>query len=362
MRESKIINSKKSNKEKRKRRKKAVSKERLEFFIVRNKFESAKPDIIPTSQIIKRFNLNYSLTYNLIKDARKSGIFKISLNQPEISKLEDELKVLLSKPHKKLKDLFIAEIDNQEQDLSRALSEAASFYINRLIKNVTIIVISGGATVYSWTSSFKPYNSTKEESSIEICPINADLKTIPEVVHASINADRVYKHFLKTPGYRYENVTLNKFDITEITERSYVNFHMSKCENCKHILEKIKKSDMIITGIEDLNTESTFWQVLKHYDIDPSKLKDKGIVGNVAFRAFTLDGKIIPTGLEKYLISINPTEMRLISNKKIRKYFIGIAGGLDKVNAIIGAARSGLINILITDEITAKELKKRLTI
>jgi DNA-binding transcriptional regulator LsrR (DeoR family) len=38
---------------------------------------------------------------------------------------------------------------------------------------------------------------------------------------------------------------------------------------------------------------------------------------------------------------------------------IGIAGGLNKVEAILGALRGGYIKILITDELTALKIVER---
>jgi DNA-binding transcriptional regulator LsrR (DeoR family) len=40
------------------------------------------------------------------------------------------------------------------------------------------------------------------------------------------------------------------------------------------------------------------------------------------------------------------------------KRVVGVAGGVQKVNAILGALRGGLIDVLITDQRTAEALSK----
>ncbi|HEV8650498.1 MAG TPA: sugar-binding domain-containing protein [Actinomycetes bacterium] len=75
-----------------------------------------------------------------------------------------------------------------------------------------------------------------------------------------------------------------------------------------------------------------------------------GAVGDVVGRFFAEDGTPIHYADERRLLAILPERLRQIP------YVIGIAVGTDKARAIIGAARAGFINTLVTDTVTARSV------
>lgn len=77
--------------------------------------------------------------------------------------------------------------------------------------------------------------------------------------------------------------------------------------------------------------------------------------GDVAARLFDLDGKPILYEAEERLLGISREQLVLVPQR------IGVAVGTRKLDAIAAAARSGLVNVLVTDVITASALTARLT-
>ena len=71
-------------------------------------------------------------------------------------------------------------------------------------------------------------------------------------------------------------------------------------------------------------------------------------IGDIATRFFTEDGKL----LELY----ENTLCASVDNLKNAKTTVAIACGAEKISAIVGALRTGLVDVLVTDEHTAKEL------
>ena len=82
--------------------------------------------------------------------------------------------------------------------------------------------------------------------------------------------------------------------------------------------------------------------------LNPTYFKNNNglVVGDIATHFFNLDGKIINDNEKTLRVSVNE-----LKNAKEK---IAIAYGNDKVEAIVGALKTGLINTLITDEYTAK--------
>jgi len=73
-----------------------------------------------------------------------------------------------------------------------------------------------------------------------------------------------------------------------------------------------------------------------------------GGVGDILARPFDIEGRTIPTELLNRTIAIEPERLaraRLVA---------GVAGGPSKAQAILGALRTGVLSVLITDAAAAR--------
>jgi deoxyribonucleoside regulator len=86
---------------------------------------------------------------------------------------------------------------------------------------------------------------------------------------------------------------------------------------------------------------------------DTVKLKKAGAVGQICGRSFNARGQNCLDELDDRTIGLNLDQIRKIKHK------ICIAIGQEKVAAIIGASKSKLLNVLVTDESTAASLLKQ---
>ncbi|HEY9737445.1 MAG TPA: sugar-binding transcriptional regulator [Trichocoleus sp.] len=82
-------------------------------------------------------------------------------------------------------------------------------------------------------------------------------------------------------------------------------------------------------------------------DEEVTELIELGAVGEIAGWAYDLQGNLLQGGTNTRVASV-PLE------QPVKRLVIGIAGGLDKVEAILAALRGQLISGLITDEATAQ--------
>ena len=67
-------------------------------------------------------------------------------------------------------------------------------------------------------------------------------------------------------------------------------------------------------------------------------------------RFFAEDGTLIHYADEPQLLAISTDQLRRVP------HVIGIAVGIDKAKAVVGAARAGLISTLVTDTVTARAI------
>jgi DNA-binding transcriptional regulator LsrR (DeoR family) len=81
-----------------------------------------------------------------------------------------------------------------------------------------------------------------------------------------------------------------------------------------------------------------------------SMLYDAGAVGEISFRFFDRGGRQVITPLDERVIGISLQELRKADR------VMALAGGASKTEAIAGALRLGIIDILVTDKFTAARL------
>jgi DNA-binding transcriptional regulator LsrR (DeoR family) len=79
-------------------------------------------------------------------------------------------------------------------------------------------------------------------------------------------------------------------------------------------------------------------------------LRQKNAVGDILVRFFDKGGRLVESGLEKRVISMDLNQLSKVNRA------IGVAGGSRKYAGILGALKGHWINILITDRTTAEKL------
>lgn len=132
---------------------------------------------------------------------------------------------------------------------------------------------------------------------------------------------------------------------------------MLKDAFCKDInvvdtMETIDKCTTIIAGIGELKDDTLLFSSEDFNKEYVSNLLKSGCVGDIGFRWFDINGKIVDNKYDSRTMGYNV----LINENKAK--IIGIAGGSRKFEAILGALRGGFLDVLITDNVTAEKLAK----
>jgi DNA-binding transcriptional regulator LsrR (DeoR family) len=83
-------------------------------------------------------------------------------------------------------------------------------------------------------------------------------------------------------------------------------------------------------------------------DEDLSRLRERQAVGDIFAHFFDLQGRICDADLEERILGMSVSQLRGV------RASIGVAGGTHKTLAVLGALRGQLINVLITDDATAR--------
>ena len=82
-------------------------------------------------------------------------------------------------------------------------------------------------------------------------------------------------------------------------------------------------------------------------------MQHEGIVGDICGYFFDIEGRFRSTMFDNRAIGITPDELRRC------EYAIAIAGGPDKVIPLLGVLRTGVVNFVISDQVTVTRLLER---
>ncbi len=111
-----------------------------------------------------------------------------------------------------------------------------------------------------------------------------------------------------------------------------------------------KKCKKALFGVGDIGKGTLLSPKLVSTD-ELQKIKQLGAIGDILGHCFDKSGNFLDTDLEKRLVGIPMHMLRNIPER------IAVAGGQSKAQeAVQGLLRSGLITVLVTDEVAAKKL------
>ena len=87
---------------------------------------------------------------------------------------------------------------------------------------------------------------------------------------------------------------------------------------------------------------------------DRARLAAKGVAGDIAGHLFNLDGEVVSDDVTDRTIAVPIETLERVER------VIAVAAGPHKVTSLIGAARTGLVDTLVTDELTATAILETL--
>jgi DNA-binding transcriptional regulator LsrR (DeoR family) len=295
------------------------------------------------TEIAELLDLSQATISRLLKQAQHENIIRISVNAPPgtFPELEEELQ---NKYH--LKEVIISDCAREDDDLIlKEIGAAAAYYLENTIKPNDVVGISSwSATLLAMVDSMHPLPRPLDSQVIQIQVIqilggvgNPEAEThanhlttrLAALLHASAK-------FLPAPGVVGSPETLRV-----MLEDPFIH----------HALDSFDQVTLALVGIGALEPSkllASSGNIFSEQEVEMLRACDA--VGDICLRFFKADGAPVDTPLNDRVIS-----MRLDQLKRVRRT-VGIAGGSRKFEAIAGALRGGLINVLITDCFTARRL------
>ncbi|MCR4406349.1 MAG: sugar-binding transcriptional regulator [Anaerolineae bacterium] len=295
-------------------------------------------DGLTQQQVARELGISRPKVSRLLSQAREEGIVRINILDPfsEHSNLEKELVAAFG-----LRQAVVTTCAGVEAEiLRRRIGFAAAEFLACSLVEGQQIGIGWGPVLYSVVTSL----DVGRKVNIKVVPLVGGMGQIPPLFQANELARQLAEAF----GGAWQELYAPVFVGERVAREALV-----RLKDIQIVLQAWSALDWALVDVGHLEFQNQSSMFFAEY-IDSStlqQLKAAGAVGDLCGRFFNSGGE--PCGPEEGIVSISLEQLRALDG------VIGVAGGPEKVPAILGALRGGYLNVLITDEITAQTILAR---
>ncbi len=286
---------------------------------------------ITQREIAHHLRISQPKVARLIDKAQKTGIVKISITSPYRSCFEVEKKLRALFPF--LQDVLVVPSPVQGE-IFDTLGRAGAWYLERVLRDGDLVGIAWGRTLKQVASSIRHATVRNLRFVTLVGGLTSSASLNPYTI-----GEKLASIFEGECYYLYAPAVVENEEVR--------NFYLNERINRK-TLELARQAKWSLVGIGTVDARYSIYALTGFIDYHELELlRQKGAVGDIVGQFYDLQGRIVDTPLHGRTVAIPLLDIKAMHN------VIGIAGGMNKAEAILGALRGGYIKILITDEQTA---------
>ncbi|NPV80342.1 MAG: sugar-binding transcriptional regulator [Firmicutes bacterium] len=286
-------------------------------------------------EIAKEMGVSRSTISRSLKRAQEIGAVQIRVVDPyfECSSTVEALRTRFG-----LERAIVVPVSRQsDESIKRDIGSAGADYLIRVVRDGMVLGVAQGTTLEELVDAIKPRGSVR----LKVVQLVGSLGRSA----ASIDANELSRRIAE--AFRGEWYLL---PAPVVVESSSVRGALLREPAIRDILEMGRKADVALLGIGACDASSVMVQrgYLTVREVEAAKRA--GAVGDICGRFYDIQGRPCKSDFDDRTIGITLEDLRAIAKR------IGVAGGRGKAAAILGALRGRHINVLVTDEIAAREV------
>ena len=116
----------------------------------------------------------------------------------------------------------------------------------------------------------------------------------------------------------------------------------------RNILERARSAEVALVGVGNAREDSAVVTMGCFSDSEMRRLRDRGAVGDILGSFFDVDGHAVADGIGDRVVAIGRSDLERIP------CVVAVCSEKDKNEAILGALRTGMVNVLVTTLSTAR--------
>lgn len=280
-----------------------------------------------------RFKINRTLA-----DARRSGLVQIHINSDSIQEfgIATEIKKVFG-----LRDAIIVPTPEDRSRVHISVAAGLGWYISAALRDDDIRTFGLG-----WGQTLREsiqFVRTRQRPDAMVTALLGALSRPNEnnsfeIIYRfsrMIGADR---HYLAAPMY----TTSAESRMILQAQEFYQDFR-----------KLALGADLGCFAVGAMNTGSTLIREGLPSNISPESILASGAVGDMLGTFIDIDGRPVDHSINGQLVGLGLEDLRKI------KTLVLASGGIEKVDALVGALRTGIVNVLICDAETARSVLRR---
>ena len=287
--------------------------------------------------ISKQLGISRPKVSRLMQEAMEQGLIRI-----EIASIPGDFSDVMQKLQSKfnLLEAIVVEVTGPMtyECVSHFLGIAAANYFQRIVRDGDVIGLTWGSALASMVAHL---DQDKKPNCLVVQMLGG-LGSPDTNTHAT---DLVIRTAMTLGAKMSLMPAPGLVETIDSAELLIADRHVSQA------LDLVKKTMVAFVGIGATkhnpflmrNEEIITWEEM-------GMLRSQGAVGDISLHFYDRDGIEVESEFQKRVIGVSFEDM-----KKIPR-MVGVAGGPEKYEAILGALQGGIINTLITDSQTAQRL------
>lgn len=287
-------------------------------------------------QIARQIGRSVSTVSRLLAEAEASDIVEIRVRQPTPVALDLQAALI------KRFGLRLARVLRTSSDephlLLPHLGGLAARYLSTLLTDGAVIGVVGSASVYEVVRVVNPGFRRDIRVAQALGSVGSQLPAIDSPFVTRTLAERVggTPSFLPAPM---------------IVESEKIHDALVQDPQLRETLSLARRSDIALVGIGAADPRYSTVHRAGYVDIAMwERVRATGAVGDVLADFVDLYGRVQDVGIGRRVVGLRLADLRKIPT------VIAVAGGIVKAPAIMGALRTGLIHVLVTDDETARRV------
>jgi DNA-binding transcriptional regulator LsrR (DeoR family) len=287
-------------------------------------------------EIARAVGVSRVKVHRLLKEAREARVVEITIHwsRPRDSQLE-----VAFAHHFGLRDALVLRTSGlDEPAVLKGIGEIGARYLEGLVKNNSTIAVCLGRSTYQVVQAVSSglrlrVRVAQALGSIPFATPELDSATLARELAERLGGDVLY---LPSP------MLSDSPEATEVLRRQ---------PDIERTLNAAATADVALVGIGNL--EPAHWRLAVIAGLTPEALAEMvatGAVGDIAGQIFTIQGHLHRNALTDRIIGLSLDELRRIHT------VFAVAFGFVKARAILGALRSGVVDVLCTDDRAAGEV------
>jgi DNA-binding transcriptional regulator LsrR (DeoR family) len=286
-------------------------------------------------EIARQVGVSRSKVSRMLKEARERGLVEVSIHYPARFSLDLERRL---ESELGLREAVVVNSGGvaDGHGLS-SIAGAASDYLLRVLKPGDVLGVSGGELM-SVMAELMPATAVDDVTVVQVGTAVAYLGE-----RAALSAAEVALQVAQKLGSIARLVLI---PVPFLLDSQTIRDALLRDSGVRRAMARLASCTVAVVGIGTLEQR----KVLPVPEEELTELRQIGAVGEICTRFFDANGCPCTTSLDGRMLALDLSAFREVP------LVIGVAAGVHKAAAILGAVRGGYLKALVTDDATAKEL------